>query len=133
MPAERKWYDRPEFVWHRDIGFPGWFNAKPTGVIPIKWTDHALEAAANDRYVQLTVVPTQIDLSTFEVIEMRTDQERPHHPVGLVLRKPWAHGLDSVLALRWHHVTGSWRVTTVWFNMTTDTHGTLDASRYERP
>ncbi len=114
-----------DLTYHKDIGFPAWFK-KPTCTFRPHYTAHAVEAAQDDGYGPIAV-PETIDLTRFEVIEM-TVAAGTRRVVKMLIRGQHDGRRDIVMP-----VTADGRVKTVWANLRTDIHRTLDRSKYARP
>lgn len=94
-----------------------------TGRVPLRYSKHAIQASANDRYGNLRILKS-LTLSRCEVIEVETDSGKI---VKYLLRCAYSDTLDIVLAV----IPGPvWLVKTVWGQAKDDHHRTLDRSRY---
>jgi hypothetical protein len=114
-------------LFHKDIGFPANFT-KPTGRVPLYWSGHAREAAEQDRYGIVPQFKT-MTLDRCEVIEIEVVCNRV---VKMVLRARIDNERDACIAVIPAKET-AWVVKTVWVNLHTDAHRTLDRSRYATP
>lgn len=111
-------------LFHADIRLPEGFVA-PTARVPLSWTRHAHEARWNDR-VYHNEIPAfdTLPLSRFSVVEVGVESGRV---VKMVVRGHFTKTHDLVFVL----IPGPrWTVKTVWSNLRTDVHRTLDKSRY---
>ncbi len=105
------------------------------GALSLYYTPHARDAANEDR-----CGPVKLDhlvtVQTQDVVEVTMNESG--EPEKAVVRVPsTSPGLDIVLVLMVPKFAGGWAhagkvslVKTVWFNKSTDTHRTLDTSRY---
>lgn len=114
-----------ETLYHSSIRLPAGFVA-PTGKVELRWTNHAKSECTKDRYA---VIPQfkALTLKRFAVIEVgMTDG----NVSKIVFRGRLDDTNDVVIVL----IPGSreWTVKTVWINRRTDSHKTLDASKYVR-
>lgn len=86
------------------------------------YTRHARHEAESDRYGHIDL-PVRFDAKTATLIEVETVD-------GVVVKQLWRQPLDATRDLVMA-ITNEGRVKTVWVNLRTDKHRTLDASRYE--
>lgn len=111
-------------LFHKDIRLPaGW--KLPSVQVDLEWTKHAYRAAYTDRLGTVEPYPV-LDLSCCETIEVELDGARV---VKLVLRAKWNNRCDVVYVVI-PNGRKPWTVKTVWLNLRSDTHQTLDRSRY---
>lgn len=114
-------------LYHADIRLPDGFQP-PTERVRLCWTRHADNARKDDRYGEIPKFDT-IPLSKFEVIEVGMNG---NNVAKIVMRGHYTKDVDVIFVLIpdytcWH---GPWTVKTVWQNLRTDSHKTLDRSRY---
>lgn len=110
--------------YHKDLGLPK--NIKTNwGIMRLVYTPHALRAAENDRYGQITL-PEIFDTSKAEVIEIEVDQDGC--VAKILYRVSHCNMYDLCIAL----VPYTRRVKTVWLNCRYDKHHSLDESKYRR-
>lgn len=110
-------------LYHADIGLPAGFRA-PQDRVRLEWTRHA-DAERTDRYGDIPRVAT-LPLSMFKVVEVGVEGNRV---AKLVVRGHLDKSRDAVFVL----IPGkTYRVKTVWINLRSDSHSTLDRSRYVR-
>jgi hypothetical protein len=96
----------------------------PNREMPLRYGRHALEAAQNDRYGNLTQhLPETVNPTLCQVVEAELTGTKL---TKLVLRKTLGNGLDLVLVL----TPQDGFVRTVWGQQTNDAHGTLNRNRY---
>jgi hypothetical protein len=109
-------------LYHAAIGLPKWFKA-PTGVVAPRYGDHARFEAQVDRYGKIEL-PKTIDLSKFKVIEVGVDNGKV---AKVLFRGPLDATRDLCIVL-----AANGYVKTVWVNLRSDTHRTLDRSKYAK-
>lgn len=110
-------------LYHYTLGFPPKFNPN-VGTVRLAYSRHALEAAKNDRYGDIKLRGT-LDTTAAKCIELGLERG---HVKKLVYRISYSSSLDLILAC---YIEGShFKVATVWLNLKSDQHCTLDASRY---
>lgn len=110
-------------LYHREIGFPAWFKA-PTATVTPNYGTHARKEAFEDRYGHIAL-PATMDLSKYTVIEMEADGAKV---VKILFRGALDARRDICVAMM-----ANGFVKTVWVNLRTDTHRTLDRSKYVKP
>lgn len=109
-------------LYHFEIGFPDTFKA-PTHLVRLRWTKHADRARTNDRYGDIPRA-TFLDLSKCQVIEIGVE-------AGKVIKYVMRTRLDDERDLCIVLIPGKeWTIKTVWVNLKTDLHKTLDRSKY---
>jgi hypothetical protein len=133
-----------EILYHTEIGFPKNF-VPPKGRYELEWGTHALDEAAKDRYGKVPT-PKTLVVDKMKIIELgvkngkvskilyrgtlacaicrenETPQANCTHPKRdmciVVIPKPNKQ---------------PWYVKTVWINLQSDKHKTLDGSKYQKP
>lgn len=113
-------------LYHRDKGFPEWFTA-PTGRVKIAYGSHARKAANDDRYGRLRLLQS-ITLDRFAVIEIGVENGRV---AKMLLRGTYDDTRDLCIVLM--PSNRAWFCKTVWANLVSDTHKTIDYTRYLAP
>lgn len=109
-------------LYHADIRLPDGFSL-PADRVSLRWGVHADKARTDDRYATIPKFDT-IPLAAFNVVEVGLEGRKV---AKVVVRGHWTKDLDVVFVL----IPGrEWFVKTVWINERTDSHGTLDRSRY---
>lgn len=93
-------------------------------IIDLTYSRHAILAANSDKYGQMNL-RSQIRFNASKVIEVETDNNG--HMIKLVLRVSYDETRDAVFVL----MQGGF-VKTVWFNLKSDLHRTLDTSKYRK-
>lgn len=112
-----------ETLYHADIFIPEWFEA-PTERATLTYSRHALYAMNNDRYGAIPMFRT-IPLSVFTLIELGVREDKVSK---IVVRGRYDETRDVVFVLIPRD--GDYFVKTVWFNLRTDSHKTLNRNRY---
>lgn len=113
-------------LYHTDLGLPAGFRL-PNRAVELSYTHHAREAATDDRYGDIPLVPV-LNLAHVRTIEVGMEGERV---AKVVVRAELDDDFDIVFVLI--PCRGPWRVKTVWLNEANDTHKTLNRSRYTIP
>lgn len=116
-----------EKLYHTDVVLPAGFKA-PQQRVRVSYGPHARKEAFEDRYGQIQL-PNFITLRRFRVIEVGM--------IGNRVSKILFRGrLDDTRDLCIVLIPGvdkqPWRCKTVWVNVRTDKHRTLDTTRYEK-
>lgn len=113
-------------LYHKDIGLPPRFRT-PDACVTLAWGHHAKRALQDDRYGLMEMFAS-LNLSDTETVEVEIQGRKV---TKMVQRGEWDtdHDFTIVLIPR----PGDWFVKTIWLNKKTDTHRTLDASRYDVP
>lgn len=115
-------------LFHADLGFPSAFNP-PTGTRALQYTQHAQNAALDDRYGDIQL-PSEINLDEMKLIEVGVTD-------GQVSKFLYRGKLDN-----WRDICivaiprprgQKWIVKTVWINESNDRHRTLDPTKYLVP
>lgn len=115
--------------YHRDVGFPPHF-LPPLGTFRLKYRGHAIKAAREDRYGDLSgLLPQTLDVAKAKLIEVETGPDG--RAEKLVYRTPATKLHDLVLVVLVDK--SPWEVKTVWANRRDDTHRTLDRTKYATP
>lgn len=109
-------------LYHKDVFMPPSVS-QPIHEGPLRYGHHARQEAMNDRYGQVPL-PTTFCPANATLIESEYDRERKE-VVKQVWRIPVDDKRDAVLAIG----AGGF-VKTVWINLRSDAHRTLDKSRY---
>jgi hypothetical protein len=111
-------------LYHVDLGLPEHYR-HPAAMVNVDYSGHALSEARRDRY-GLIPCPTALDLSAMRTIEVEMSRGRV---CKIVVRGPLDVTRDVVYVLI-PRVGTAWFVKTVWVNVKSDRHRTLDKSRY---
>ncbi len=107
-------------LYHFEIGFPRGFKA-PQNTMKPKYGNHARWEAQCDRYGHIEL-PETLDLSKMKVIEIGVEH-------GRVAKILFRGSLDATRDLC-IVVQSNGIVRTVWVNLKTDKHSTLDRTKY---
>jgi len=110
-------------LYHRELGFPSHMRFRE--VVGLTPSTHARRAASDDRYGSFEI-PTSFDPVTWTVIEIEVINGAL---VKIVARK----ALDSTRDLVMAFLIREKLIKTVWVNLASDTHKTLDKSLYSTP
>lgn len=115
-------------LYHKDVFFPN--NLKmPKGLIPVRYSGHALKAAMTDRYGAVAL-PEYINVDRCVPIEVETDGDTV---VKIVLRMNVDTSRDLCVVVGIPEKRGGcWIGRTVWINETNDSHNTLRVDKYAR-
>lgn len=111
------------FLYHVEVGFPAWYR-QPTGTIRPNYGHHSRFEAQVDRYGKVQL-PETLDLSACKVIEIGVENGR----VAKTLFRTRLDERRDICIV----ITDTGFVKTVWVNLRTDRHKTLDRSRYTVP
>jgi hypothetical protein len=116
-----------EKLYHKDIGFPDDINM-PRGFNPVmrlSYGNHARQAAFEEKYGVLNL-PQVVDVRKVNIFEVGVTGKTV---TKLAFRMPHDELNDIVIVVTPHNGF----VKTVWANRKTDTHKTLDRSKYSDP
>lgn len=112
-------------LYHKDVFAPAQFFRSP-GKLDVRYTMHALRAASEDRYGNLTrFLNSQVNLDDAELVEVEVEAGRP---VKWVARFHVDGDLDLVMV-----IMSNGTVKTVWGNLASDKHRTLQTWKYVQP
>ena len=110
-------------LYHKDLGFPKGFNSQ-VGTVLLQYTQHAKLAALSDKYGRIELSKT-LNTSEAECIELQVEQGQV---TKLVYRIAYDTGRDLVIVCR--PQGNGFIVPTLWLNLKSDKHETLDVSKY---
>lgn len=113
-------------LYHKDIGFPRGFKGA-VGRVHCMPTMHAMQAAKTDRYGDIKL-PNVLNTNNAECIEAHIEDTEV---LKLVYRVAYDDLKDLVLAVI--PKNGRFIIKTVWLNLKSDTHKTLNRGRYAVP
>lgn len=116
-----------EVLYHPEVYMPK--NSRPLGHVRVSYTKHAMKAANDDRYGGIPT-PHILDLSGFSLVELAQEDGRD---TKYVLRGALDSDRDVVYVLRYNVGSRGIRnyfVVTMWINLNSDKHRTLDRSKY---
>lgn len=112
-------------LYHRSVYAPAAMFRSP-GVVRLHYTRHALQAAKDDKYGDMTrYLRTYLDFDAADIVEVEvTNGEITKR----VIRVPVNNELVLVMV-----VSGIGRVITVWANQLNDDHASLDRTKFVQP
>jgi len=111
-------------LYHFEIGLPKGFRL-PDYVVALVWTRHAQQASRNDRYRDIPQWKA-LNLASCETIEVEVTNKR----VDKVVVRTSLDSTNDVVYVLIPKGSQPWVVKTVWINRQSDTHKTLDRSKY---
>lgn len=109
-------------LYHKDVYIPEQYKV-PCWNGLLRYTRHAIEASRSDRYGYIEL-PNKVDYNYAILIEVETSNDVA---IKQVWRTTYDDTRDLILV-----ITNTGNVKTVWINVRSDKHTTLDASKYER-
>jgi hypothetical protein len=117
-----------ETLYHMELGFPKNFNP-PTGVHELEYSRHAVEATQDDRYGAIPVLK-KMNVDRLKMVELGVQDGRVSK---IVYRGTLDEERDMCIVVIPKPAGQKWFVKTVWINLRSDQHRTLDESKYARP
>lgn len=112
-------------LYHSQIGIPESVKAQlPQGKLEVRYSFHAQESRFSDRYGYIPEIKI-IDTEAAKVIEVETE-------MGRVEKVVYRTSLDDKLDICIVVLVNKHLVKTTWINRKSDTHKTLDASKYSK-
>jgi ribosomal protein L2 len=115
-------------LFHRDVFLPPELITKACNRFKLTFSKHAREACRNDKY-GIIIPPTSINPKPEQIIEVEVVNG---NVVKVVARINHDSRRDLMIAYI-PEENGVAFVKTLWFNLTSDNHRTLDKSRYVKP
>lgn len=115
-----------ERLYHTEIVLPEGFQ-KPVGRVRVSYGKHARKEAFQDRYGRIKL-PSFINFRNFRVIEVGMMEDKVSK---ILFRGALDETRDLCIVLMPTNMEGVWFAKTCWINLRTDTHKSLDTSRYE--
>lgn len=114
-------------IYHKDVYAPAVLFRSP-GVVRVRYSYHAQEAARDDRYGDLSRYLTPYrDFDAAEIVEVELDDE------GQIVKRVARFNITETLVLVMA-VSADGYVRTVWCNCVDDRHATLERLKYvQRP
>ena len=109
-------------LYHSKLGLPKGIRTN-LGIVTLNYSQHARTAATNDRYGSIEL-PSQIDTTNAQVIEVECSDMGT--VTKIVYRVHYFLDLDLVVVL----IPQTRLVKTVWLNLKSDNHSSLDVSKY---
>lgn len=132
-----------EILYHTEIGFPKNF-VPPKGRYDLEYSRHALEASLDDRYGKIPQLKT-LSVDHMKIIELGVQDGR----VSKILyrgtlscmechqnktpQSSCPHPKRDMCIVVIPKAKQPWYVKTVWINLQSDKHKTLDESKYQKP
>jgi hypothetical protein len=115
-----------ETLYHSEIRLPAGFVA-PVQKVELRWTSHAKAECTKDRYA---VIPEfkALTLKRFRVIEVGMVNGQ----VSKIVFRGRLDDTNDVVIVLIPNGSKPWTVKTAWINRRTDSHKTLDHSKYVR-
>lgn len=110
-------------LFHSEIFMPEKIKNAPPMFLDLKPSKHAKRAADTDRYGVLKI-PSRITFSGKDIVEAEFSMGKV---VKIVVRLAYDATRDAIYVC---HLDGFLK--TVWFNLKSDKHFTLDASKYQK-
>jgi hypothetical protein len=111
-----------KLLFHREVYMPPKILALAELNVAVVSTAHA-EKAAEDRYGRI-LIPSRVIFSGKNIIEAEVVDKKL---TKVLVRLPYDDKRDLLMALS----VPEFRVKTVWFNLKSDIHCTLDKSKYD--
>lgn len=115
-----------ERLYHFEVGFPKDFE-RPEQRVKVNYGPHARREAFQDRYGAIKL-PSFLTLRRFQVIEIGMVGES----VSKILFRGTLDDKRDLCIVLIPNGNKPWRAKTVWVNLRTDKHKTLNVSRYEK-
>lgn len=132
-----------EILYHEEIGFPEKFAA-PDGRFPLEYSRHALNACLDDRYGKIPQLKF-LNTKAMKIIELGVQEGK----VSKILYRGTLpcmqchqdntpqpncpHEKRDMCVVVIPKANQPWFVKTVWINLQSDKHQTLDESKYQDP
>jgi len=120
----------PETLYHMELGFPSTF-VKPSGRKELDYGSHAMSATLDDRYGRIPVL-NSINVDKLQMVELGVDSGSGRVS-KIVYRGHLDEERDMCIVVIPKPPGQKWFVKTVWINLRSDQHRTLDESKYARP
>lgn len=113
-------------VYHKDVYAPAILFRSP-GVRRVTYSRHALQAARDDRYGDISrFLRPMLDFDDAEIIEVELEAD------GQIAKRVIRFNISVKLSLVMA-ISADGYVKTVWCNQCSDKHSTLDRSKYVQP
>lgn len=117
------------YLYHYQIGFPNGLE-RLRGIFTLSFSNHALRAAADDRYGRIQL-PRVLNTDTALLVEAEATPRGKL--VKAVYRVRYDDVNDLVLVVNRSERGPGLFVRTVWLNRRVDAHKTLDRRKYAQP
>lgn len=115
---------RTDGLYHASVMLPAGYR-HPNCVVGIEYSRHAKDEARRDRY-GLIDLPASVNLSGYQTVEVEVVGGAIHK---IVVRGAMDDTRDRILVLM-PRAGRAWLCKTTWVNLRSDSHKTLDRSRY---
>lgn len=112
-------------LYHFQLGFPETLKIKEQYTFNLTYSKHALRAAKTDRYGGMRL-PESVVIPRDSIIEVESQDGLEVDKIVFRIPYPLKDDLDLCIVV----IPSKQFVKTVWFNKNTDTHPTLDRSKY---
>ena len=116
--------DNPSGLYHAEVRLPNGYR-HPRFSVNVEYSNHARREAASDRYGRIVLDPF-VDLSFFETVEV----EITAGTVSKIVVREAGHVERQRVLVLIPRKGQRWFCKTVWINVRSDSHKTLDRSRY---
>lgn len=112
-------------LFHVDVFFPSYLDKIiPKGEIKLAYSQHAIREAQVDKYGLITL-PAKLNIDNGRVIEVDDTKKK------IVVRYSWDNRRDVTFVVApCRRDKNRWYLVTVWSNLKSDKHKTLDKSKY---
>lgn len=111
-------------LFHADVYFPEYVRGiLPKGKQKLKYTKHAMREAQTDKYGTITL-PRFVDFDSSQIIQVELNDKFKK----FVVRYPLNDKRDVCLVVKQERSV--WILITVWSNLKSDRHKSLDKSKY---
>lgn len=111
-------------LYHFQLGIPKQYKTN-YGIMSLKYSRHAQMAASSDRYGYIQL-PNTLDTSKAQAVEVEIDSE------GCISKILYRTAYDDKHDLCLAIIPNQRFVKTVWLNVKTDKHETLDTFKYTK-
>lgn len=113
-------------IYHKELGFPKVVSTVIGKTFTTQFSSHAKQSCRNDRY-GFIIPPTSISVSMDNIIEIEVEGNTV---TKVLIRQKYDSVKDICIAFIPQSRVAF--VKTLWLNMTTDKHYTLDETKYNR-
>ena len=114
-------------LYHTEVFMPEYIIGQlPTKVIGVTYSKHAVNASQTDRYGEFAL-PSRVNLAGGRLIEAETNAEKK--VIKWVLRFSLNDAKDIIIVMN-PEQPYNWFCRTVWLNLKSDCHRTLDKEKY---
>ena len=116
-------------IYHAEIGFPKIVNVLYGQRFILSFSTHAKLACRNDRY-GFIIPPTAVTVTEKNLIEVETENGVI---TKVLVRVPYERDSKKDISIAFIPQGKFGFVKTLWLNLTSDIHTTLDKSKYNTP